>query len=118
MYILLHIIVVYSIQKEYIALQRKAEEQCDARLIEIGQKFADNERVRIKREDMVLSQTEDIINAAKSFISELNEDIKRINRNNTNHVYKAAEVADKALERMGQKLAIASVDTYAIEVKD
>ncbi len=92
--------------EEYEKLQEKALKQCDEQLAEIDRMFADNERIRIKREDMVLAQTEGIINAAKAFISELNEDIKRINRNNTNRVNTATAAADRILERVGQNLVI------------
>lgn len=104
--------------EQYKTLQERAMEQCDKQLIEIGEKFKDNERIRNKREDMILAQTEDIINAAKDFISELNEDIKRININNTNRVNTATDAADKTLERMGQKIAIESASNpCAIGVK-
>ena len=104
--------------EEYKALQEKAMKQCDDQLEEIGKRFANNERIRIKREDMVIAQTEDIINAAKAFIAELNEDIKRININNTNRVNTATAAADRTLERMGQTLAIEQIPTVdALDVK-
>lgn len=104
--------------EEYKALQEKAMQQCDDQLEEIGKRFANNERIKEKREDMVLAQTEDIINAAKAFIAELNEDIKRINTNNTNRVNTATAAADKTLERMGQTLAIEQTPTVgALDVK-
>lgn len=98
--------LVLSKTEEYKALQEKAMKQCDDQLEEIGKRFANNERIRIKREDMVISQTEDIINAAKAFIAELNDDIRRININNTNRVNAATAAADRILGRMGQTLAI------------
>ena len=56
--------------------------------------------------------------AAKAFIAELNEDIKRINTNNTNRVNTATAAADRTLERMGQTLAIEQTSTVgAIDVK-
>lgn len=97
--------------EEYKALQEKAMKQCDEQLEEIDRKFANNERIRIKREDMVIAQTEDIINAAKAFITELNEDINRININNTNRVNIATVAADKTLEKMGQTLALEQAPT-------
>ncbi len=105
--------LVLAKTENYKALQEEAMRQCDDQLEEIGRKFADNERIRIKREDMVISQTEDIINAAKNFIAELNEDIKRINKNNTDRVNVATEAADRTLERMGQMLAIEQTPTVA-----
>ena len=105
--------------EEYKALQEKAMKQCDDQLEEIGRRFASNDRIRIKREDMVIAQTEDIINAAKAFIAELNEDIKRINMNNTNRVNIATDAADRTLERMGQTLAIEQPPTIrALEEKN
>ena len=97
--------------EEYKALQDRAMKQCDDQLEEIGRRFSDNERIRIKREDMVIAQTENIINAAKDFIAELNEDIKRINTNNTNRVNTATAAADKILEKMGHTLAIEQTPT-------
>ena len=43
--------------EEYKALQEKAMKQCDDQLEEIGRRFASNDRIRIKREDMVIAQT-------------------------------------------------------------
>lgn len=104
--------------EEYEKLQEKALKQCDDQLEEIGKKFADNKRIREKREDMVLAQTEGIVNAAKAFISELNEDIKRININNTNRVNTATAAADRILERMGQNLMIEQISTLeTLDVK-
>lgn len=106
--------------EEYDAFQKKAMKQCDEQLEEIDKRFANNERIRIKREDMVIAQTEDIINAAKAFISELNEDIKRINANNTNRINMATVAADRTLERMGQNIAIEQRHTVDVidEIKD
>lgn len=100
--------------EEYKALQEKAMKQCDDQLEEIGRRFAGNERIRIKREDMVIAQTEDIINAAKEFIAELNEDIKRINTNNTIRVNTATAAADRNLERMGKTLVIEQTPTVGV----
>lgn len=100
--------------EEYKALQEKAMKQCDDQLEEIGRRFAGNERIRIKREDMVIAQTEDIINAAKEFIAELNEYIKRINTNNTIRVNTATAAADRNLERMGKTLVIEQTPTVGV----
>ena len=94
--------------EEYEQLQHKAMEECDKQLEEINARFANNERVRIRREDMVLDATADIIDAAKEFIAELKDDIKRINSNNTNRVNIATAAADKIMEKMGATLAIES----------
>ena len=98
--------------QQYNMLQEKAMKQCDDQLLEISKRFADNERIRIKREDMVIAQTEDIIHAARDFISELNEDIKRININNTNRVDRATAAADEILKRMGKTLSIETAIGY------
>ena len=92
--------------EDYKELQQKAMKQCDDQLEEIGKRFANNERVRIKREDMVIAQTEDIIEAAKSFIAALKEDISTINKNITIRVDKAQSKADEILGQMGQKILI------------
>lgn len=111
--------LVLSKTEQYKALQEKAMKQCDEQLLEIAKRFAGNERIRARREDMVLAQTEDIINAARDFISELKEDIKKININNSERVNKATVAADMILEKMGRTLAIESTDNYnMIETKD
>ncbi len=94
--------------EEYKAFQDKAMKECDEQLEEISVKFANNERLKIKREDMVIDATADIIDAAKKFISELNEDIKRINDNNSKRTDTATKMADSTLEKMGATLAIES----------
>lgn len=101
--------LVINKTNEYKALQEKAMKQCDEQLEEIGKRFANNERVRIRREDMVIAQTDDIINAAKDFISELKEDIKRININNSKRVDSATVFADKVLGGMAPNM-IESLD--------
>ena len=63
---------------------------------------------------MVIAQTEDIINASKAFITELNEDINRININNTNRVNIATDAADKTLERMGQTFTTEQAPTVRV----
>lgn len=95
--------------EQYKQIQEKAMKQCDDELLEIGKRFANNERIRVRREDMVLAQTEDIINAAKNFIAELNDDIKRINTNNTNRVDRATAAAEDILRKMGNTLSIGPV---------
>lgn len=67
--------------KEYTALQDKSKTDAKRELKEIAEEFADNERVRIKMEDVVIDQMTNMITTANSFIKELSEDMKRLNAN-------------------------------------
>ena len=66
---------------DYITLQKKATNDATQKLIEIGERFANNERVRIRMEDSVIDNMDAVINHANNFITELSEDIKRLNQN-------------------------------------
>ena len=103
--------------KKYKELQDQAMKHCDDQLEEIGKRFANNERVRIKREDMVINQTENIVQAAKDFITQLKGDIESINKNNIERIDAATQAADGILGRMSQTLAIESPSSFAIDVK-
>ena len=89
---------------EYKAIQEAAREDCYNRLTEIGERFANNERVRIRQEDSVMDQCDDMIKKASEFIAQLKEDIKRINDNNSERVNNAAELTDKLMNTMGHQL--------------
>lgn len=67
--------------KVYKAIQEDAIDQSQNRLLEIGEKFAGNERVRIIMEDRIINQMDSIVDMAGRFITELSEDIKRLNEN-------------------------------------
>ena len=67
--------------KDYIAIQEKAKDNAMNRLEEIGTRFANNERVRIRMEDSVINNMDSIINQADKFITEISEDFKRLNQN-------------------------------------
>ena len=66
---------------DYIALQKAATDDATQRLTIIGERFANNERVRIRMEDSVIDNMDAVINHANNFITELSEDIKRLNQN-------------------------------------
>lgn len=66
---------------DYIALQKKATDDATQKLIEIDERFADNERVRVRMEDSIINNMDAVINHANNFISELSEDMKRLNQN-------------------------------------
>ena len=104
--------------EEYKALLAKAMKECDDQLEEIGVRFANNERIRIKREEMTLESAAVIIDSARIFMSELNEDIKRIKDNNFERVQKATNLADSVLEKMCDAMVIEPPRTVAsIDVK-
>ena len=65
----------------YKEMQSRAMDEADARLADIQERYADNERIRIRMEDTVIKQMDSIIDTASKFITELSEDIKRMNAN-------------------------------------
>lgn len=71
--------MLLSKMRDYKALQDEAIETADNRLVEIKNRYSDNERVRIKMEDSVISQMESIITHANRFMDELSEDLRKIN---------------------------------------
>lgn len=89
---------------EYKKIQQEAQDDCDRRLMEIQEKYADNERVRIRREDQVMNQCDDMVKQAQNFISQLKDDIKRINDNNSVRVGEATNLTDKIMIQMGSQI--------------
>ncbi len=67
--------------EKYKQMQSDAMEEADKRLMLIQERYANNERIRIRMEDSVMAQMDSIIDTASKFISELAEDIKRMNAN-------------------------------------
>lgn len=65
--------------RDYKALQDEAIEKADKRLLEIKERYGDNERVRIKMEDAVISQMTSVIEHADTFMEELSADLRKIN---------------------------------------
>lgn len=95
---------------KYMEQQRKAEEECDAELIKIGDMFANNERIRFAREDMVMSKLKNILTTAEDFMSILKEDVKDINVRNGIFIDNAGMLADKILMGMGTSLMGKTID--------
>lgn len=73
--------MVLAKTRAYKALQDEAIDQTEIRLVEIGEKFSNNDRVRIMMEDRIINQMDSIVDMAGRFILELSEDIKRLNAN-------------------------------------
>lgn len=71
--------MLLSKMRDYKALQAEAIDAQNKRLLEIEEHFSNNERVRIRLEDMVMDQTQSIIDRADDFMKELNEDLRKIN---------------------------------------
>ncbi len=67
--------------EKYRQMQRAAQQEADERLALIQERYANNERIRIRMEDAVINQMESTINTADEFIKELAADIKRMNEN-------------------------------------
>lgn len=67
--------------EKYKQMQSDAMKEADDRLMMIQERYANNERIRIRMEDSVMAQMDSIIDTASKFISELAEDIKRMNAN-------------------------------------
>lgn len=67
--------------EKYKQMQSDAMKEADDRLALIAERYANNERIRIRMEDSVMAQMDSIIDTASKFISELAEDIKRMNAN-------------------------------------
>lgn len=67
--------------EKYKQMQSDAMKEADERLALIAERYANNERIRIRIEDSVMAQMDSIIDTASKFISELAEDIKRMNAN-------------------------------------
>lgn len=96
--------LVLLMTEKYKSLQDKAMKQCDEQLEEIQKRYPNNERVRIKREDQVLNQVDDIIKVATMFISQLNNDIKEINEGNKIRVDDATRQIDIMMNKYGNSI--------------
>lgn len=85
--------MVSSYTQLYRDQQEEALDKAEARMTGIQTRYANNDRIREKMEDAVMLQITSIINAANKFISELNEDLKKIN-----------ELTDKLTERSTENI--------------
>lgn len=71
--------IVISYTDRYREQQDAALRKADARMAEIQTRYADNDRIREKMEDTVITQITSIITFADKFVGELSEDLKKIN---------------------------------------
>lgn len=55
-------------------------------------------------EDQVMNQCDDMVKQAQNFISQLKDDIKRINDNNSVRVGEATNLTDKIMIQMGSQI--------------
>ena len=92
--------------KEYIAIQDKAKDDAMNRLEEIGTRFANNERVRIRMEDSVINNMDSIINQADKFITEIAEDFQRLNQNTDDLMRMGMENTNKYISPMAGGLGV------------
>lgn len=92
--------------QEYIAIQEKSKDDAMKRLEEIGIRFANNERVRIRMEDSVINNMEAIINQADKFITEIAEDFKRLNQNTDELMRIGMENTNKYISPMASGLGV------------
>lgn len=100
-----HTLVTEKTQ-EYRKIQNQAIESAMKRLDEINERYANNERVRIRMEDSVMNQMDSVIEAADRFITELADDLKRLNQNTDDLMHMGMENVSKYLAPMGQSLHI------------
>lgn len=92
--------------KEYREIQNQATESAMKRLDEINERYANNERVRLRMENSVMNQMDSVVEAADKFIKELSEDLKRLNQNTDDLMRMGMENVNKYLAPMTQSLQI------------
>jgi len=100
-----HALVTEKTQ-EYREIQNQAIESTMKRLDDINERYANNERVRTRMEDSVMNQMDSVIEAADRFITELADDLKRLNQNTDDLMHMGMENVNKYLAPMGQSLHI------------
>lgn len=64
--------------KEFCDLKQDVRKQADARMAEIARLYANNERVRIRMEDSILDDMDQVITEANKLIHILAEDMKQL----------------------------------------
>ena len=94
--------------QEYRQLQDEATNNAMQRLDDINQRFASNERVRLRMEDSVMNQMDAVVDAANEFIKELAVDFKRLNQNTDDLMRMGMQNVNKYLEPMAKSLQIDS----------
>lgn len=92
--------------REYKIIQDEAKDDAMNRLEDIGKRFANNERVRIKMEDSVINNMDSIINQADKFITEMAEDLKRLNQNTDKLMGIGMETVTEMLKPLTKSLGI------------
>lgn len=103
--------------KEYKALQDQSKADARKELMEIEEIFADNERVRIRMEDVIIDQMTNMITTANSFIKELSEDMKRLNGNIDELTKKGQEMVAGYLSPIAAKIIKDNYNENGIEQK-
>lgn len=98
-----HDLVIKKTQ-EYKKMQESARDDCDRRLSLIQEKYADNKRVKERQEDSVMDQCDEMIKQAGEFISQLKDDIVRINNNNSERINSASMMTNAVLKNLGGQL--------------
>lgn len=110
-----HNLVIDKVEK-YKAQQKEMQDECDDRLVEIGERFANNERVRIRREDQIMDSCEEMLELSKEFCANLKDDIARINKNNGDRVAQAGKIADEILKgQLGQQVTSINIQNQVTE---
>lgn len=94
--------------QEYRKMQEEATANAMKKIEDIDQRFADNERVRLRMEDSVMNQMDAVVDAATKFIDELATDFKRLNQNTDDLMRMGMENVDKYLEPMAKSLQLES----------
>lgn len=103
---------------EYIAIQKTAQDDAEKRLDNIETKYADNERLRIRMEDSVIDNMEAIINHANQFISELSEDLKRLNENTDELVKISTTTILTTTNSLGNNLTFSGQNSTVLPIEE
>lgn len=92
--------MVITYTDRYRAQQYDALQKADARMADIQTKYANNDRIREKMEDTVITQIASIINFADQFVGELAEDLKKINALTDDLTRQAMENTQKTVQSL------------------
>lgn len=92
--------------KEYMKLQEEAQNVAMNRLEEIQTRFANNERMRMRMEDSVINSMDSVVDAAGRFITELSDDLKRLNQNTDELMRLGIANTNKYLEPMAGAMGV------------
>lgn len=92
--------MMISYTDRYRAQQDEALRKADARMAEIQERYANNDRIREKMEDTVIVQMTSIINFADEFVGELSKDLKRINELTDDLTRQAMENTQRVIQNL------------------